>query len=142
MNCVRTTVAMWICLALSVSGIPGVVLCVSDNGRVALEPSFGGRHGDIRCGGDGTHGEAESVASVDDTDEHCGECEDVPLQTDTLKHSSRRRSLSAGIQVPSHNAIAPPGPCSAGRMPAISRNCRSHAPPPGPLPVDMLVLRL
>ena len=75
--------ATWITLAVTVSGVPGVVLCIGADGHFSLESAHEGRcRSAAEAPGHGRHAAVELVAGgVADC---CGDCVDVALSSDSL----------------------------------------------------------
>jgi hypothetical protein len=91
----RVVAVSWITLAVTASGVSGMVLCFGADGHFAFEIAHQGRcqsaEGDT---GHGRHGVVELAAS--DSADCCGNCVDVPLSSDTMSQpmTEVRHSLS------------------------------------------------
>ena len=83
LKALRIVAVSWITLAVTASGVSGIVLCFGADGHVSFEISHQGRCQDADdAPGHGRHVVAQMLASSDA--DGCGPCVDVPLSSDTM----------------------------------------------------------
>jgi len=82
MNTLRMLAVSWAVLAVTVSGLPGLVLCISPDGHFALEMAHQGHcHDAADVSGHEHQAAAEVLSGVD---AGCCDCVDVSLPSDSM----------------------------------------------------------
>ena len=73
MKLLKTAVAALMMLVMSMSALPGVVICIGSHGHIAVETS----HDNHACGDEHSHD-----ATTERADDSCGDCLDLTLAFD------------------------------------------------------------
>lgn len=116
----KSLLVAWLCLVSMVEmrSLPRFVLCFGEDGHIELEISV-----NDRCGPETADAGTAAFASQDA--DHCGECSDVPLFSQTMQgHFAREAAapqpdfLPLGIPFSAPAFRYVPAPASAGRAPA------------------------
>jgi hypothetical protein len=110
----RLLIVSWTTLAVTVSGLSGMVLCIGADGHITLEMADHGRCHE--------HPEAPPVhvprtvvaADADADADCCGDCVDVSLLSETLLHVAPKPRYETSVKASLDRLAAAPGNVAVG----------------------------